>query len=127
MPKKKNLSVEPIQTEFGGTYEFSQAPDSVRANVRDMEEIVRRRELRKAGNANIARKNDTEKFLVIVFDSREQREAVLQKLNLPHDERYLLGSALTIALNNNTNTQDALVLTRRNSKIAPVEKAGAGG
>jgi len=125
MPKKKNLSVEPIQTEFGGTYEFSQAPDSVRANVRDMEEIVRQRELRQAGNANIARKNDTEKFLVIVFDSREQREAVLQKLNLPHDERYLLGSALTIALN--TPPQDALVLTRRNTKTAPVEKAGAGG
>lgn len=68
-------------------------PATVAQAVEDMEAI---KSQRKKGNEATASKNDTEKYLVIVYRSRELKEAALAALNLPSDERYISSDAITI-------------------------------
>ena len=52
-------------------------------------ELLSIQQQRKQGNANTAQKNDTERYLVVVYPTRESRELAVKKLGLPKDERYV--------------------------------------
>lgn len=73
--------------------ELPAAPEVVQNAVAEMERIKAQR---RVWNENVASKSDTEHYLVIVFDTREQREQTLAKLGMPHDERYLHHRAVQI-------------------------------
>lgn len=104
-------------------FEFADPPESVQENADELEEIKRQR---RDGNAETESKNDTEKYLVIVYASRAAKEADLQRLGLPSDERYVPASSLKI---------DCRAIVRRTpektngraTKSAPAKKSGAGG
>lgn len=69
-----------------GDIELNAAPPTVERNIGELEKI---REQRKKGNENVQAKTDTEKYLVIVFSSREEKTELLKELGLPDDERYV--------------------------------------
>lgn len=75
-----------------GQIELSQ-PDTVEQNLEELEKI---REQRKKGNEGIVAKTDTEKYLVIVFATREEKIALLKELGLPEDERYVPAGGIQI-------------------------------
>lgn len=78
-----------VQEMLAGLYEaeaqieetFEKAPEDVQANIAEM------REMRKRGNEAVREKTDTEKYLIIVFPSRESKQKTLKRLGLPEDER----------------------------------------
>jgi hypothetical protein len=75
--------------------EPSATPESVVENIKEIEQIkMQRRE----GNSNTASKNDTERYLIIVYSTRETREQAVEKLGLPVDERYVAASSVDIRL-----------------------------
>lgn len=61
------------------------APDGVQANVDRLATIAQRRR----GNAAKSEKDDTERFLILVFPNRQAKTERLRALGLPEDERYL--------------------------------------
>lgn len=99
---------------------FSDPPETVAENVERMREIQR---LRRIANRGVAEKNDTERYLVLVYRSREDRESALRFLGLPTDERYLCGHSCSLKLIDG----DALVRGERVTQAAAVESSGAGG
>ena len=70
-------------------------PQTVRDNIEEMERI---KSQRKKGNDNFANKNDTERYLVIVYGSRGEKEQALVGMGLDADERYLAASACRLSL-----------------------------
>lgn len=73
--------------------EFSPAPDEVQSNIDEME---RTKEQRKKGDEQTHEKNDTERYLVLVFPSRAAKETATAALGLPGDERYVPAESLEI-------------------------------
>jgi hypothetical protein len=74
----------------------------VQENAAELEKIRQQnvesiKQQRREGNANTATKNDTEIYLTVVFRDRAAREALLTRLGLPSDERYLLADSVSIA------------------------------
>lgn len=102
---------------------FGEAPETVQRTVREMEMIAQRR----AGNAKIVAERDTERFLVVVFPTRAERERALAALGLPSDERYLLGEAVELRLREGWSGPEALILGERPAKAAAPELSGAAG
>jgi len=76
-----------------GDIEMNAEPDTVEQNIEDLQKI---KDQRKKGNEEIVAKTDTEKYLVIVFASREEKAAVLHELGLPEDERYVPAGGIQI-------------------------------
>lgn len=76
-----------------GELELQAEPPTVQKNIEDLEKI---REQRKKGNASVQEKTDTEKYLVIVFSSRQEKASLLQELGLPEDERYIPSGGVQI-------------------------------
>ncbi len=103
---------------------FGAPPVSVMDNVRELDAI---KSQRRQGNAAVARKNDTERYLVIVYKSREDREAALAEMGLPSDERYLAGSAVRLGFRDEASAKDAIIIVGRSVKAAPEHKSGAAG
>ncbi len=89
-----------------GVVDFADPPESVQENVRDLQEI---QDARRRANTNTAEKNDTEKYLVVVYPSRAAKERVLTSLGLPADERYVPG--------------DSVQVTRRRGGVVPIKSA----
>jgi ParB-like chromosome segregation protein Spo0J len=114
--------LDALMGEFGAA-ELPEPPSSVEENVDDLEEIKRQR---KEGNQQTADKNDTERYLVIVFDDREGREKCLEKLGLPSDERYVAASAVEIRKRSFAGGA-TVGAGGRNLSAAPASKSGAGG
>ena len=103
----------------------AQAPESVEENISEIDKIKKQRQLRDKGNSDVASKNDTEKYLVIVFSSRDAREKAVERLGLPSDERYIAaGSVILRPKKNISPVQFADGLQR---KAAEKNKSGAGG
>lgn len=75
---------------------FDQPPPSVEENLEHMQKI---KDQRAKGNEAIKDKTDTEKYLIIVFDSRTSKEQLLERLGLPKDERYVPANTVTLILN----------------------------
>ncbi len=73
--------------------EFAEAPASVQENVEQLDEIKKQR---RAGNEKVAEDRDTEKYLIIVFQTPTAKKAALERLGLPVDERYVPASAVTV-------------------------------
>ena len=73
--------------------DFSEPPESVAANAEELESI---KSQRRRGNENAANKNDTEHYLVVVYPTREAKEAALKRLGLPQDERYVPAASVSI-------------------------------
>lgn len=104
------------------TFEFPDAPESVQENVAAIEQI---KTSRRNANKGVEQKNDTEHYLVIVFATRAEREAVLRRLGLPEDERYILGRA--VELKPRFGGRNASIKADRAIKAAEPSKSGAGG
>jgi hypothetical protein len=102
------------------TIEFGEPPETVRENVTELERI---REMRKKGNENVRTKTDTERYLVIVFPTRMEREKAVVKLGLPSDERYIAWNLVELRPRKITITRNE----ERNIVASPVNKAGATG
>lgn len=97
------------------------APESVRANVDDMEEVKR---ARREGNEEKAQKSDTEHYIVVVFDTRDERQATLKRLGLPDDERYVHARMITVKRRFGALSR---VSADRSIKAASPRKSGATG
>ncbi len=110
--------------DFGGAGEFGDPPESVSENLNDIERVIAQR---REANRRTAEKNDTERYLVIVFANRAAREQVLKTIGLPADERYILAEAVELRVRDGKSAAEALLLTGRDIKAAPVEHSGAGG
>ncbi len=95
--------------------EFSDPPDTVQENVEHLKKI---KEQRRKGNEEIIGKTDTEKYLVIVFTSREEKIKLLKKLHLSEDERYLPSTKIEIKKIGNWKIEE---------KAASSKKAGSQG
>lgn len=76
-----------------GEINYATEPDTVIKNIKEIEKI---RAQRKNGKDSIIEKTDTEKYLVIVFNSREEKQVLLEELNLPKDERYIPSGGVQI-------------------------------
>lgn len=76
-----------------GQIDYATEPETVEKNIEEMEKI---KAARKKGAEGIQSKTDTEKYLVIVFNSREEKQALLKELNLPEDERYIPAGGVQI-------------------------------
>ena len=72
-----------------------ESPESVAENIAEIEDIKRQR---REGNANTASKNDTERYMVVVYPTREAREQSVSQLGLPIDERYVAASSVDVRL-----------------------------
>ncbi len=101
--------------------EFSDPPDEVAKNADELRDIAKA--AKAAANSGTATKNDTEKYLVVVFRTRAQRESLLADLGLPKDERYVQADSLTIAARRKLRP----IKSDRESKAADSKHSGAGG
>ena len=110
-----------------GLESFGNPPDSVAENVDEMAEILRQRALRRAGNDAVARRHDTERYLVIVYADRAGREAALGALGLPADERYLAGDAVELRMREGCTAGAATMVVERDAKASEINKSGAAG
>lgn len=97
-------------------------PESIQENVKDIEAIKAQR---KKGNEGIASKNDTEKYLVIVYGSREEKDTACAALGLPDDERYV--SASFVEVKRRGVIRSVQIGNGRDAKAASRKKSGAGG
>ena len=79
----------------GEAVDFSEPPDSVGENA---EELKRFAAERKNHKADLIARGDTERYLVIVFPSRSQKDQILKNLGLPTDERYILSSSIELRI-----------------------------
>lgn len=102
--------------------DFSSPPESVLEQIANLESIKAKR---KKSNEGIIAKNDTEKYLVIVFGSREQKQALLAELGLPADERYLPVGTVTIKPRGLMKAVQSI--SDRKPRAAPANNSGACG
>jgi len=105
-------------------FEFGEAPESVQANAAEMSAIMAQR---RRGDAAVQAKNDTERFLVVVYKTRAEREAACLALGLPADERYVHGGAVDLTLRADMSASDAQVVAAREVQAAAVKHSGAAG
>lgn len=96
---------------------FPEAPASVQENVAQMKQM---KSDRRSGNEAVQNKNDIEKYLIVVFGSREEKEAELARLGLSHDERYVSGLLFEIRAKGPARSVT-------NAKAAHPKKSGACG
>lgn len=97
----KNLDIDSSLTGFGSdeigaflndeSYGLDEPPESVRENVAELEEI---KSLRRKSQKNINSRNDTERYLVVVFSSRAAKEEMLKSLGMEPSERYVSANAV---------------------------------
>lgn len=102
--------------------DFDTPPESVQKNIEELEEI---KSQRKRANEGTAEKNDTEKYLILVYPSRAEKEAALDRLGLPSDERYVPAGA--VELRARGIVRPAVASDGRPIKAATADKSGAGG
>lgn len=107
--------IEFLKASAGVPEDLGGPPDSVEENAAELQDM---KDLRKKGNAAIQSKTDTERYLVIVFPSREAKEAKLSAMGVSPSERYLsAGSVRLQYLGGNITHGEA----------APLNKSGATG
>jgi ParB-like chromosome segregation protein Spo0J len=82
-----------LRDQTGEWLDLESPPESVEENVERIEQIKKQR---REGNDSTAGKNDTERYLVIVFPSRKARESAANSLGLPSDERYVAAESVRI-------------------------------
>jgi hypothetical protein len=75
--------------------EAPKTPESVAENIAEIDDIKRQHRQCDEGTAS---KNDTERYLVIVYGTREAREKAVESLGLPIDERYVAASVVDVRL-----------------------------
>lgn len=105
-----------------GPIDLSDPPESVEENAEELEKIKGQR---KKDNAGTADKNDTEKYLVVVYPSRAAKDEALSRLGLPADERYV--SAAFVEIRSRGKVKPAKAKEGRPLKAANKKKSGAGG
>lgn len=101
--------------------DFEDPPETIQANAAELKEIAEK--ARAAANAGVISKNDTEKYLVVVFKTRKQRESLLTSLGLPVEERYVQAIDLSIS----ARRRLAPVKNDRDVTVADQKNSGAGG
>lgn len=82
---------------------------------------------RRAANLKTAMERDTERYVVVVFRTRAERETALAHIGLPPDERYVLGDAIEFQLRSGKTLLDALVFTERDCRSADIAHSGEAG
>ena len=74
---------------------FGEPPEPVLADVGKIQEIKRTSaEERRAMKDRKQAETDSETYLIVCFDSREEKERMLSRLGLAVDERYVDGEIL---------------------------------
>ncbi len=91
-------------------------PETVEQNAAELESF---RALRKKGDDAVQTKTDTERFIIVVYPSREEKSRALLALGLREDERYIPAASFSI--------QRKGIVTQSAPKSAPLGKAGATG
>jgi len=100
--------------------EFEEPPASIQENL---DELKKLKERRKQGNENKQQKDDTEKFLIVVYPTRGAKELALRSLGLSPDERYVSSALVEVRAKRRDQLQNQSELP----KSAPVKHAGATG
>ncbi len=113
--------LDEIAAESIRELELPEPPETVEENIDELEEIRRKHKDR---DDSTARKGDTETYLVLVYRSREAREAVVRSLGLPADERYCVGEQVEVKARHAVNV---VTSPERSTKAASAKKSGAGG
>lgn len=98
-----------------GVLSLPDPPTSVANNAEALAEFKRRR---KNENAELVSKTDSERYLVIVYPSRAEREAAVQALGLPAEERYVSANAVQLR---------TIGISQIHGDAAPKGKAGTTG
>ena len=98
-PKQKDCVAEMLRnlTSAAGLIDPPETPESVQQNI---EHISKMKKAHRQIDANAEKKGDTERYLVIVFPNREEREKANAALGLPPDERYIASGQITITSKN---------------------------
>ena len=99
-------------------WEEAETPESVQANVEKLNDLKAQRA---HGNDAVVSKTDTERYLVIVCANRAEREALVESLGLPKDERYVARHLVTL------RAATPAPLKPSGKEAAPAKKAGATG
>lgn len=102
--------------------DFSTAPPTIQQNIEEMEEIKAQR---RKGDAGIKEKMDTERYVMVVFSTREEKSECLKRLGLPEDERYIAASAVSLIARGVPRRIEAS--NGRTAKSATPDKAGSQG
>jgi hypothetical protein len=110
-----------LPEESGEEAPLPEPPPSVEENLAHLEEIKAQR---RKGNENIVGKTDTEFYLVIAFPNRAEKEALLKRLGLPEDERYLTPESVLILPGTKPT---ASLPNAKLPKASPPNKSGACG
>ncbi len=97
-------------------------PESVQKNLERMEEV---RAIRKTAREAVSSRDDTERYLVVVFPDRAAREAAVRRLGLPDDERYV--DAAVVDLRRRVGRAAEPVKASRPTKAASPRRSGATG
>jgi ParB-like chromosome segregation protein Spo0J len=106
-----------------GKLAFDQEPPAtVAENAKKLEAL---HAMRKKGGEAVIAKSDTEKYLVVVFASRQARERAAASLGLPTDERYIDGAAVELRLR--FSPKAAAIKATRKTKAAAPNRSGAHG
>jgi len=71
-------------------------PEAPRSVIENKEELELIKEKRRAGNKDVSTKEDTERFLVLVFDTRDDKAEFLAGIGLPEEERYVVAGSFDI-------------------------------
>lgn len=84
-----------MTAEIGTIIEMPQVPESIQENI---DEIGVIKSQRKSSSEGVAKDRDTEKYLIVVYPSREAKEAVCKAIGLPIDERYVPAASIQLRL-----------------------------
>jgi len=68
---------------------FANVPETIEGVVAQMQDTKQRGATRRAENAGVQARNDTETYLVVVFATRAEKEAFLARAGLSVRERYI--------------------------------------
>ena len=97
--------------------DFGSEPRSVKKNISDIYRI------KKMARERTIFKYDTERYLVIIFRRRQDREEALRQLGLPQDERYIASTMVKL-----TRIGKVVRLVGKTPvKVADPSKSGATG
>lgn len=106
---------EPIQ--------LPEAPESVQDNINKMEEIKSIR--RKASQDNEDRE-DSERYIVIVFPDRQSRERALASIGIAKNERYIAASQIELRPVLARRSNGTTFADGQSHHVAPSRHAGGG-
>jgi ParB-like chromosome segregation protein Spo0J len=81
-----------VEKIFSAGDDAAMPPESVQQNIDELNAI------RKVGRTNVGSKNDTERYLVLVYPTRKEKGEALIALGLNPEERYVNGAKIHLGI-----------------------------